>query len=218
MAADEIKIEWAKDYFGPDAEMAVQNDNVAQLCYYYRWIKESIRTAKRKGIGDPRLPDDKYMMLYEEDVASTLYRTSDLKLYCMQKAAMEMKKECCINSFKFTNGYWYVKKTWPRNDWYQGMIEHHGQWIRCELPVTYSAFKEIKNLLYIYNSYKYLNIHCHECLEDLNGVQHSGNLCIAPFSASSLLQSQEKSVNAAMVKVMVIFICIILMTIVAAKI
>lgn len=180
-------------------------------------IKESIHAAKRKGIGDPRLPDSIYIMLYENDVASGLYEVPDLRLYCMQKAAMEMKNEGYINSFKLTNDYWYVKKAWPRNDWYQGTIEHHGQWIRCELPVTYAAFQEIKDLLYIYNSYKYLDIHSHERLKDLNDAQRN-KLCIAPFSASSLLQSQEKSASAAMAKVMAIFIGIILIAIVTAKI
>ena len=41
-----IKIEWAKDYFGPDVVMAKQNDNVAQLRYYFRHLKEIIAWAK----------------------------------------------------------------------------------------------------------------------------------------------------------------------------
>lgn len=157
MAADEIKIEWAKDYFGPDAEMAVQNDNVAQLCYYYRWIKESIRAAKRKGIGDPRLPDDKYIMLYEEDVANTLYRTSDLRLYCMQKAAYIMRSKGYINSFKLDKYSWNVKKTWPKGYGYDGRATHHGQWVKLDdLPVSDKGFRQCKDLIRRYNSYSSL--------------------------------------------------------------
>ena len=67
-----IKIEWAKDYFGPDVVMAKQNDNVAQLCYYFRHVKEIIAWAKELNVGDTRVPDDEYVLLYEDEIAKCL--------------------------------------------------------------------------------------------------------------------------------------------------
>ena len=66
---EEIKIEWAKNYFGPDVVMAKQNDNVAQLCYYFRHLKEIIAWAKELNVGDTRVPDDEYVLLYEDEIA-----------------------------------------------------------------------------------------------------------------------------------------------------
>lgn len=163
MAADEIKIEWAKDYFGPDAEMAVQNDNVAQLCYYYKYIKESIATARQRKIGNIQLSDDAYVVLYKADIGNALYGDSDLEIICMQRAADTMQRQGYYNAYQYGT-FLNINKTWPKNfgypkykfnfnanepeDWHRYKISNG------RLPIIRDEFELFKSLLYLFNSYK----------------------------------------------------------------
>lgn len=153
----DIKIEWAKDYFGPDAVMAKQNDNVAQLCYYFRHLKEIIAWAKELNVGDTRLPDDEYVLLYEDEIAKECCANQNLRLVCMEYAAQAMSMRKYLNAFQYNQGnydnYWQVEKTWPRNFGYCCKPACDYQ-VFCDLPLTFSDFEQCKEALYKYNSYK----------------------------------------------------------------
>ena len=133
-----IKIEWAKDYFGPDAVMVVRTDNVAQLCYYFRYVRDFVSKAKAFGIGNPELPDDEYALLYEKEMAEEFCDNQDFRIFCMEKASAIMRTKNYINAFKVTGDrcdesqwMWHAKKTWPRCSGYHGEAKPRGQWIFC---------------------------------------------------------------------------------------
>lgn len=155
-----IKIEWAKDYFEPDTIMAKQNDNVAQLCHYFRKLKKVIADAKKFGIGDTRLPDDVYVLLYENEIVDELLGHNPIKIYCMEEAAYVMSLSKYLNAFQYTScssgGYWQVEKSWPRNFGYYCKPACDYQ-VFCDLPLTFSDFAQCKEALYRYNSYKNTN-------------------------------------------------------------
>ena len=157
---EEIKIEWAKDYFGPDVVMAKQNDNVAQLCYYFRHLKEIITWAKELNVGDTRLPDDEYVLLYEDEIAKECCANQNLRLVCMEYAAQAMSMRKYLNAFQYNQGhydnYWQVEKSWPRNFGYYCKPVCDYQ-VFCDLPLTFSDFAQCKEALYRYNSYKNTN-------------------------------------------------------------
>lgn len=156
----EIKIEWAKDYFEPDTVMAKQNDNVAQLCHYFRKLKKVIADAKKFGIGDTRLPDDAYVLLYENEIVDELLGHNPIKIYCMEEAAYVMSLSKYLNAFQYTScssgGYWQVEKSWPRNFGYYCKPACDYQ-VFCDLPLTFPDFEQYKEALYRYNSYKNTN-------------------------------------------------------------
>lgn len=165
-----IKIEWAKDYFGPDAVMVVRTDNVAQLCYYFRCVRDFVSKAKALGIGNPELPDDEYALLYEKEMAEEFCDNQDFRIFCMEKASAIMRTKNYINAFKVTGDrcdesqwMWHAKKTWPRCSGYHGEAEPRGQWIFCnrELPLTFSDFQAYKESLYKFNSYKDTRTDCY---------------------------------------------------------
>lgn len=165
-----IKIEWAKDYFGPDAVMVVRTDNVAQLCYYFRCVRDFVSKAKALGIGNPELPDDEYALLYEKEMAEEFCDNQDFRIFCMEKASAIMRTKNYINAFKVTGDrfnetqwMWCAKKTWPRCSGYHGGAEPRGQWIFCnrELPLTFSDFQAYKESLYKFNSYKDTRTDCY---------------------------------------------------------
>lgn len=157
---EEIKIEWAKDYFEPDTVMAKQNDNVAQLCYYFRHLKEIIAWAKELNVGDTRLPDDEYVLLYEDEIAKECCANQNLRLVCMEYAAQAMSMRKYLNAFQYNQGnydnYWQVEKSWPRNFGYYCKPACDYQ-VFCDLPLTFSNFEQCKEALYRYNSYKNTN-------------------------------------------------------------
>ena len=153
-----IKIEWAKDYFGPDVVMAKQNDNVAQLCYYFRHLKEIITWAKELNVGDTRVPDDEYVLLYEDEIAKECCANQNLRLVCMEYAARAMSMRKYLNAFQYSqydnnDGYWQVEKSWPRNFGYYCKPACDYQ-VFCDLPLTFTDFEQYKEALYRYNSYK----------------------------------------------------------------
>ena len=156
-----IKIEWAKDYFGPDVVMAKQNDNVAQLCYYFRHLKEIIAWAKELNVGDTRVPDDEYVLLYEDEIAKECCANQNLRLVCMEYAARAMSMRKYLNAFQYSqydnnDGYWQVEKSWPRNFGYYCKPACDYQ-VFCDLPLTFPDFEQYKEALYRYNSYKNTN-------------------------------------------------------------
>ena len=156
-----IKIEWAKDYFGPDVVMAKQNDNVAQLCYYFRHLKEIIAWAKELNVGDTRVPDDEYVLLYEDEIAKECCAGQNLRLVCMEYAARAMSVRKYLNAFQYSqygndDGYWHVEKSWPRNFGYYCKPACDYQ-VFCDLPLTFPDFEQYKEALYRYNSYKNTN-------------------------------------------------------------
>lgn len=157
---EEIKIEWAKDYFEPDVVMAKQNDNVAQLCYYFRHLKEIITWAKELNVGDIRLPDDEYVLLYEDEIAKECCANQNLRLVCMEYAARAMSMRKYLNAFQYNQGhydnYWQVEKSWPRNFGYYCKPACDYQ-VFCDLPLTFPDFEQYKEALYRYNSYKNTN-------------------------------------------------------------
>lgn len=156
----EIKIEWAKDYFEPDTIMAKQNDNVAQLCYYFRHLKEIIAWAKELNVGDIRLPDDEYVLLYEDEIAKECCANQNLRLVCMEYAAQAMSMRKYLNAFQYNQGnydnYWQVEKSWPRNFGYHCKPACDYR-VFCDLPLTFPDFEQYKEALYRYNSYKNTN-------------------------------------------------------------
>lgn len=167
--SNEIKIEWAKDYFGPDAVMVVRTDNVAQLCYYFRCVRDFVSKAKALRIGNPELPDDEYALLYEKEMAEEFCDNQDFRIFCMEKASAIMRTKNYINAFKVTGDrfdesrwMWHAKKTWPRCSGYHGGAEHQGQWLYCnrELPLTFSDFQAYKESLYKFNNYKDTRTNC----------------------------------------------------------
>lgn len=157
---EEIKIEWAKDYFEPDTVMTKQNDNVAQLCYYFRHLKEIIAWAKELNVGDTRLPDDEYVLLYEDEIAKECCANQNLSLVCMEYAAQAMSMRKYLNAFQYNqgnnDGYWQVEKSWPRNFGYYCKPACDYQ-VFCDLPLTFPDFEQYKEALYRYNSYKNTN-------------------------------------------------------------
>lgn len=157
---EEIKIELAKDYFGPDVVMAKQNDNVAQLCYYFRHLKEIIAWAKELNVGDTRLPDDEYVLLYEDEITKKCCAGQNLRLVCMEYAAQAMSMRKYLNAFQYNQGnydnYWQVEKSWPRNFGYYCKPACDYQ-VFCDLPLTFPDFAQYKEALYRYNSYKNTN-------------------------------------------------------------
>lgn len=157
---EEIKIEWAKDYFEPDVVMAKQNDNVAQLCYYFRHLKEIITWAKELNVGDIRLPDDEYVLLYEDEIAKECCANQNLRLVCMEYAAQAMSMRKYLNAFQYNQGnydnYWQVEKSWPRNFGYHCKPACDYR-VFCDLPLTFPDFEQYKEALYRYNSYKNTN-------------------------------------------------------------
>lgn len=157
---EEIKIEWAKDYFEPDTIMAKQNDNVAQLCYYFRHLKEIIAWAKELNVGDIRLPDDEYVLLYEDEIAKECCANQNLRLVCMEYAAQAMSMRKYLNAFQYNQGnydnYWQVEKSWPRNFGYHCKPACDYR-VFCDLPLTFPDFAQCKEALYRYNSYKNTN-------------------------------------------------------------
>ena len=158
----DIKIEWAKDYFGPDVVMAKQNDNVAQLCYYFRHLKEIIAWAKELNVGDTRVPDDEYVLLYEDEIAKECCAGQNLRLVCMEYAAQAMSMRKYLNAFQYSqydnnDGYWKVEKSWPRNFGYYCKPACDYQ-VFCDLPLTFPDFEQCKESLYRYNSYKNTNV------------------------------------------------------------
>ena len=165
----EIKIEWAKDYFGSDAVVVVRTDNVAQLCYYFRYVRDFVSKAKALGIGNPELSDDTYALLYEKEMSEEFCDGQDFRIFCMEKASAIMRAKNYVNAFKVTGRkfdestwMWHAKKTWPRCSGYHGEAEHRGQWLFCnrELPLTFQDFQAYKKSLYKFNSYKDTRTDC----------------------------------------------------------
>lgn len=163
-----IKIEWAKDYFGANAEMEVHNDNVAQLCCYFQRTREVVAQAKTFGVGDTRLPDDEYVLLYEDDIAKTCCSGRNFRLFCMEYAAKIMAAKGYLNAFRYNVlrissigdiNHWEVHKTWPKGYGYCSVPCNHYLvplwWQDCgEIPVTFADFQTFKQCLLNWNSYK----------------------------------------------------------------